>query len=205
MWGFRDWRNWVIKESHRRAMRLPFPAKASSSICQRPKTTHLHCPCRFAHRISLIPGEEYMSTCRCPFRRRYSIVLKSFLSKVILLLNSSLEVPGRSARIAQGRHEQSTYLAYASKCFLASFIWLATRFKFLNGNHTYSRLLSTCSQALPIKRENLSLKSWQSRHFLSSLYIKYLWVRMFRQKEENNEWCADIKCCRGVSSRWGIR
>lgn len=40
--------------------------------------------------ISLIPGAEYISSCRCPFRSMNSIAEKSRLSTVTFFLNSSL-------------------------------------------------------------------------------------------------------------------
>jgi hypothetical protein len=42
------------------------------------------------HRMSLIPGAEYMSNCRFPLRRKNSMALKSFLSIWICFRNSFL-------------------------------------------------------------------------------------------------------------------
>lgn len=43
------------------------------------------------HRISRIPASEYISNCLCPFRNKYSIAPKSFLSNRILFSNSRLK------------------------------------------------------------------------------------------------------------------
>lgn len=42
--------------------------------------------------ISFIPGEEYISNCRRPFRIKYSMAPKSFLSREMLFWNSALQV-----------------------------------------------------------------------------------------------------------------
>jgi hypothetical protein len=49
-----------------------------------------------SHRISFIPGAEYISTCLWPFRNRNSMVPKSFLSRPMLLRNSVLNSMGIS-------------------------------------------------------------------------------------------------------------
>lgn len=43
------------------------------------------------HLMSLIPGDEYISSCRCPLLMRYSMALKSFLSRPIAFSNSVLQ------------------------------------------------------------------------------------------------------------------
>lgn len=50
----------------------------SQSICLRP------------YRMSLIPGEAYISNCRLPFLKRYSIAVKSFLLMPMFFSNSCL-------------------------------------------------------------------------------------------------------------------
>lgn len=47
---------------------------------------------RSYYRISLMPGEPYISNCRCPFLSKYSIAEKSFLSRRIFLSNSRLPI-----------------------------------------------------------------------------------------------------------------
>jgi hypothetical protein len=42
------------------------------------------------HRMSLIPGDEYISSCLWPFRRRNSTAAKSFLSRPMPFSNSAL-------------------------------------------------------------------------------------------------------------------
>ena len=45
------------------------------------------------YRILRIPGEEYISSCLFPLRRRYSIAVKSFLPTVAFFWNSDLSLP----------------------------------------------------------------------------------------------------------------
>jgi len=55
------------------------------------------------YRMSLMPGEAYISNCRCPFLSKYSIAEKSFLSRRIFLSNSRLPI------------EVSTYYRFSKK------------------------------------------------------------------------------------------
>jgi hypothetical protein len=74
----------------------------------------------FIHRISRIPGEEYISSCLCPFRRRYSMAAKSFLSRPMPFSNSVLSWGALASLLtATWRVLRPTYLANDSKCGLA--------------------------------------------------------------------------------------
>src|SRR6187402_3364485 len=77
------------------------------------------------HFMSLIPGDEYISSCLWPLRNRYSMVLKSFLSRPMAFSNSVLHltkinsIPSRESILLNGRKMSPTHLAYFSKCGLA--------------------------------------------------------------------------------------
>lgn len=45
------------------------------------------------HRMLRIPGEEYISSCLFPLRRRYSIAVKSFFPMATFFWNSDLSIP----------------------------------------------------------------------------------------------------------------
>lgn len=74
-----------------------------------------------SHRMSLIPGDEYISSCLWPFRTRYSIAEKSFLSSPMALSNSALPSILAEFTLTLGAEQAAEYkyLAYFSKCCLA--------------------------------------------------------------------------------------
>jgi hypothetical protein len=76
------------------------------------------------HRMSLIPGDEYISSCLWPFLSRYSIAAKSFLSRPMPFSNSVLHSENISftSQCCQDNLSEimtSTHLANDSKCGLA--------------------------------------------------------------------------------------
>lgn len=92
----------------------PMPTQSRQGpILSRSQSIHLQ-----PYRMSFIPGEAYISSCRFPFLKRYSIALKSFLLRPMFFSNSCLH--HRSVSVKLLLEKALIYLANFSKCILVS-------------------------------------------------------------------------------------